>query len=230
MNKYNIKDEVAIPNKEYWSEIENKKYELLLNRSNIPNFYHDINFSDYIGTRSIKNVEKVIQYSQECFTKKFDHVHLYLYGGNSTQKTALMCNIGKQSIVQGKRVKFTLSSMIISHLMKLQGFNRDEDSYSYIQSIKQADMILIDDAFSSDKNIMWKNSNNLIISEWDTFLRDLFVSNKKIIMTSNISIDILKSDYGESFYELVDRNCISLQFLDSVKEHKKSFHENLFKE
>lgn len=217
----------AQPNPKYWNEISRQKYELLLNKSSIPDFYHNIDFDDYKGDLSKDVLHKCMHYSQHCFEERFNHVHLYLYGGNSSQKTALMCNIGKALIKQGKQVKFVLSSILLNHMMKLQGYNREEDSFAYIQLVKQADVVLIDDVFASDKNLQWKN-NSFITMEWDSLLRELFVSNKKVIMTSNISVEIIKQEYGESLFELIDRNCVSFQCLDNIKKIKKDMHKGLF--
>lgn len=222
----------AVPNEKYWSEMGKKKYKIMLERSNIPHFYHNVEFSDYKGDGSKRNVQKIIKYAKECFTEKFDHIHLYLWGVNNTQKTALACNIGKEAIKQGKEVKFILAGTLIDRLMKNQGFSYTKEIEHYINDLKSKDLLIIDDAFTNEKSLMWKNpdSKNLIISEWDRFLRETVVSNTKIIVTSNIPHESIKEYYSKSLYELIDRNFIILQLLDNIKLVRKNDFKNLLED
>lgn len=105
--------------------------------------------------------------------------------------------------------------------MKLQGFNKDEELYLEIKELKQCDVLFIDDIFDPSKAITWKNNNDLIITEWDIFLRDLLSRNTKIIMTSNFDKTIIKQHYGESLFQLIDRNFVELYFTESIKEIRK---------
>lgn len=219
---------VASRNDTYWKEMNQKKYELLLQKSEIPPFYWKIDFKDYKGVLSADNVEKVKKYAEKCFDPKFDYVNLYLWSeGNSSQKTAQMCNIGKEIIRQNKKVKFILAGDLADKLLKNQGFNYRDEIVNYFENLKQQDMLLIDDAFDSKKSIVWERSD-LIISEWDRFLRNLFSSKIKVVMTSNISPENISKKFGKSIYELIDRNCMALEFKDSIKYHRKKMFENIF--
>ena len=235
MEKYIFKRDsdgtkVAIRNEAYWKDINNKKYELLLKRSDIPKFYWDINFKDYKGDLSKEELNKAIKYAENCFTEKFDYVNLYLWSdANSSQKTAVAINIGKEAIRQGKRVKFVLAGTLIDRLIKNQGFNYNEEIEYYLKNIKECDMLLIDDIFDTKKSIHW-NSSDLIISEIDRFLRELCSSGIKIIMTSNVSIENIKNKFGLSIYALVERNFYPLEFRDSIKHHRKKMFENIFED
>lgn len=224
-------NEWAIRNEDYWKQKAQEKYNLLLKRSNIPNFYWNIEWSDYKGTKSIHNVEKCKKYSTEFFMKKFDHVHLYLWGNQaSTQKTACACNIGKEAIKQDYKVKFILGGQLINHLMKLQGFSFNQEIQRYIDDLKSQDILIIDDIFNEDSTLIWKNSvnNKMIILEFNNFFRDVFSSTTKVIITSNIEISRIKELYSNLFWELIDRNCEPLLFEDSIKQHKMKKFENLW--
>jgi hypothetical protein len=83
-------------------------------------------------------------------------------------------------------------------------------------------VLLIDELFDSTKSLVWKGeSKNLIVAEWDSFIRHMISNNKKIICTSNILSSRISSEYSKSLYELVDRNFEVLQFTESVKEYRK---------
>jgi len=222
---------IAVRNESYWKQKAVEKYLILLKRSGIPEFYWNISWGDYRGNKSKTNFDKALKYSQQFTDAKFDHIHLYLWSElNSSQKTAIACNIGKEVIQKGLKVKFILGGTLIDNLMKNNGFNFNKEIYDYIQDLKEQDLLIIDDAFSADKGILWKNSpnNTLIIGAWDNFLREVVSSNTKVIVTSNLQIDKIKEMYSQSLFELVDRNFVVMLFEDSIKEHKKKKFDNLW--
>ena len=222
---------IAVRNESYWKQKAVEKYLILLKRSGIPEFYWNIDWKDYRGTKSKINFDKALKYSQQFTDAKFDHVHLYMWSElNSSQKTAIACNIGKDLIQQGAKVKFILGGTLIDWLMKNNGFNYHEEIYNNILDLKEQDLLIIDDAFSTDKGVLWKNSsnNNLIVAEWDRTLREIVSSNTKIIVTSNMPMDKIREMYSISMYELIDRNFVPLLFEDSIKEHKKKKFDNLW--
>ena len=226
----NVGGVIAVKNKEHWKEVQQRKYDILLKRSEIPKFYWDIEFEDYKGELSKGSVSKCINYSKNCFTEKFDYVNLYLWSeANSSQKTAILCNIGKEAIKQGKRVRFVLAGTLIDRLIKNQGFNYNEEIEFYLKNLKDQDLLLIDDIFDSKKSIHWNNSD-LIVAEYDRFLRELTVSGIKIVMTSNVSLDTISKKFGSSIHALIDRNFYTLEFNDSIKEHRKKMFGNIFDE
>ncbi|MCP4181145.1 MAG: hypothetical protein GY756_25550, partial [bacterium] len=152
------------------------------------------------------------------------------YGSHSTQKTALAINILKEALNEELNIQFVLSSTLIDTLRRNSSFKPDSADLEFIRGLKKKDVIVIDDCFDPDKSIMWKNSDNknLIISEWDSFFREVISSRTKIIVTSNFSMDVIKQHYGTSLHELIDRNFYPIHFTDSVKEKRKSMVHDLF--
>ena len=223
-------EEYAFIDSKYKKELAKKKYEYLLQKSEIPKFYWTIEFSDYKGENSKDNLEKVIQYAKNINDKKFDHVHLYLYGNNNSQKTAIACNVGKEAIKKGLNVKFILAGSLIDKLIKVQGYSYIEEVEDEIKKIKNSDVLIIDDIFDPNKSILWKNpdSASLVLTAWDMFIREMVSSNTKMILTSNIAIDIIPKKFGESIYHLIDRNFICLSFFDDIKTYRKKKFDNLF--
>ena len=113
---------IAIDNPAYIKKIQNEKYEYFLNKSGIPVFYHDISFDHYHGEKNNEEIKKIRYYAEHCHEEKFKYVSLYLYGNQGCQKTALACNIGKQAIKNGLKVKFILAGELIAKLIKVSGF------------------------------------------------------------------------------------------------------------
>lgn len=202
--------------------ISEKKYKRMMEKSGMDTFYWDINFKDYQGTQSLKEVERIKKYARLCHLPEMDYVHLYLYGKTSVQKTSLAYNVGKHAIRHGMKVKRVLAGELINLLMTNQGFGFEKVIYNQLQEIMSQDMLILDDCFDKRKSLMWTTANkDMIVSEWDTFFRKILASKTRVIITSNANIEHLKLDYGNSFYELIDRNTIQLQLLDSVKDKRK---------
>lgn len=223
----------AKPNKSYWNKIKEKKYNLLVDKSNIPKFYRNIEFKDYIGEKSKENIEKLQYMIEHIEDEKFQDINLYLWGaGNNTQKTSSACNFAKGCIKKGLRVKFCNFGVFVNYLMKNQGFKQDEDSFFKLKELKDSDIIVLDDCFDPNKSLLWKNeqSRTMIISEIDSFFRECIYNHKRFVLTSNLSVDMIKENYGISFYELIDRNFAQMQFLDSVKEIRKFRLEDVWKD
>ncbi len=216
-------EEVAIPDNEFYV-MQQKKYKLLLQKANIPSFYWDIDFEDYQGDKTSKEFQIIYNYAHSFFKPEFNHVNLYLRGETSTQKSALMYNIGKTAITLGYTVKSILAGSLIDKLMKIQGFNYNEKIYNEIQDLKQCDLLLIDDFGDIKKTLMWQNeeSKNIILVEWDKFLRDVLVSDTHVVITSNYSLSLVKQYFGEYIYELLDRNFFEIYLQYSVKEKRKN--------
>ena len=236
--QYNIikidNDEYATPNKDYWDGMNKKKYDLNLKKSGIPEFYCNIEFSDYVGDLSKDNVHKLQAMVHNIFEPKFKDISLYLWGsGAGVQKTASACNFGKGCIKKGLQVRFMLFGSFVNYLMKLQGFHRDEEANEKINDLKNADIIILDDCFDPNKSMLWKkeSSRELIVSEIDTFFREHIYSKKRFVLTSNLSLDMVNKNYGVFLFEMLDRNFVQLNFLDSIKEvRKERLGDNLWQQ
>ena len=221
-------EEYAVLNPEYEQHVLEKKYELYLKQSGIPEYYWNVEFSDYKGVKSEEEFQKVMKFSERCWEPEFNHTHLYLWGQNSCQKTALGVNVLKAQIRKGKKVKFILAGTLISLLMKEQGFSYHKDVQDKIEKLTDADIILIDDVFCDKKSLTWKSENNtIIVSAWDEFLRSHVSSSTRLILTSNIAPSSIKEYWGEAIYELIDRNFFTFQFLDNIKNQRKATFKDL---
>lgn len=226
-------EEYLIEDPHHKKNVTKKIYEILLKQSDIPSYYWDIEFKDYRGDKSKGAVERIIYYASHFHEEKFNYAHLYLYGENSGQKTALACNIGKEALRRGFTVKFILAGSLIDKLLKVQGFNYHEELEEELEKLKNHNVIIIDDIFDEKKSLLWSNkeSSNIIISAWDIFLREVVSQEKKkLVLTSNIPIEMIQTKFGTSMYELIYRNFISLGCYDSIKQHKKQKFDNLFED
>jgi len=217
-------DDCLILNPEYEKYRVRQRYSIYLKKSGIPPFYYDIEFDDYFGEKNSEAYKTIISYANNLDSETTNFSHLYLYGNNNTQKTALACNILKTGMRKGLKAKFVSAGVLISKLMKVQGYSTDYEADKFITDLKNSKVLCIDDIFDSNKTLFWKReeSKHLIIAEWDTFLREIVSSNTKLILTSNFYIDNIKNDYSGSLFELIDRNFITLELTENVKRQRKS--------
>jgi DNA replication protein DnaC len=220
--------EVAIDNPEYMKKIQQGRYEYFLKTSGIPLIYHDITFKDCMASKDDDVIKKIQYYAEHCHEDKFKHVSLFLWGPQSTKKTSLLCNIGKQAIKNGLKVKFILAGKLIDKLIKTSGYNCNKDLEAEINEFHEQDMLLVDDILDIQKNITWSNSKHLITSEWDNFLRDALSKGQRIVFTSNNSLESAKELFSESLYELLDRNVEILSLVGSVKHKRKLNVKSVF--
>ncbi len=219
---------VVARKKDWWDKEYSKlKYDVLLKYSGIPKEYHNLNFDDYIGEVSKKDVNFIHHLAIDCRNQNNEDMNLYLVGENSTQKTMIACAAGKEFMRQGLTVKFVLAGNLINHLLKLQGYNSDDESLRFIKELENAHLIIIDDCFDKNKSLAWKNeSKHLITAEWDSFFREFLSNNYRFIITSNFKIGNISASYSTSLHELIDRNFISINCSDSVKEYRKKMLNN----
>jgi len=198
------------------------KYDLHLAQSGIPSFYWNINFDDYQGSKTNKEYLYIKRYADNCHKKEFNHIHLFIYGLHSTQKSALAYNIGKEAIRNGLKVKSILAGTLIDKLMKLQGFNFIQEIYNEVKELKECDLLIVDDCWDVEKAMHWNGLNkNLIIGEWDQFFREVLASNTKIVTTSNYDKNNIGQHFGKSIFELIDRNFFQVHLTESIKEKRK---------
>ena len=128
----------AIPNQDYWKEINQKKFSILLKKSGIPKFYWDVEFKDYVGELSKDNVDKLQYMVGHIYEEKFKDINLYIWGTETgTQKSALACSFGRECIKKRLQVKFMLFGSFVNYLMKLQGFNRDIEADEKIKELTE---------------------------------------------------------------------------------------------
>jgi len=207
-------------NPEWQKKIQNEKYKYYLKESSIPSDYWDLTFEHAGKGTNGRVVEICKNYISRL--KKKTKKNLYLYGLNSTGKTTAMCAIGKEAIREGLKVKFLQASSLLNLLQKTSGYGIDETYEFEKRKLDSYDLLLIDELFDSTKSTLWKGeSKNLIVSEWDGFLRHHLSNDRRIVCTSNILSERIANDYSTSLFELVDRNFMVLKFTQSVKDERK---------
>jgi DNA replication protein DnaC len=233
IKEYN-KELFVIKNSNYKIDKNTKKYDFYYKKANIPESYKHIEFIDYISTtrqQEDSNFKVIIGYANNIDKPETEFVNLYLYGEPTTQKTALACNILKFGLVKGLKVKFIQSNTLFKYLLTTNGFNINEEYQKKIEEIFESDIICIDDIFSKKHHVTYKSDdNNMIISCFDSFLRQIITTKTRIILTSNTEFDNIKNIFGEYVHELVNRNFKVLNLTSNITHVIKEKLENKIKE
>lgn len=189
------------------------------------NVHTDYTWDSYIGTKSIKSVEKLKRYSSE--TEKFKDKSLYVYGKNSTQKTSMCKVLGKELIRNGKTVKYILMQDLIDILCDCTDFNEETAHNASMERMRllNVDYLIIDECFDRTKVMVYKSGFQ--IPYLDTFLRKRLEENRKpIVFISNVEPSRIEdSGYGASINALVKRNTTGavLEFLDDFYDSSNEY-------
>lgn len=204
-------------------------FDSFLKLSGIPKRYWELDFDNYIGTKSLKSVEQAKRFVEVAFERKDVTTNLYLFGERRCQKTMIACAIGKAFLRKGYTVQFAHAGDIGDMMLKTQGYNKDEKLNTWKQLLRAADVLIIDEAFDINKTIMWANSENknLIVADWDRLIRGFISEGKIIIAVTNYMKSTIGTNFSKDLYELVDSEFLTLTFEDSVKDLRKTQMQDL---
>ena len=90
-----------------------------------------------------------------------------------------------------------------------------------LDEIFNSDLLLIDDLFDSERNIMWKTeSKSIIIQAWYNFLSE-FLTKSNICFTTNVIKERIANEYSNSLYNLIEGNFKTIEFKESVMQKRK---------
>lgn len=167
----------------------------------------------YKGERSLGSKDAFITYIDGF--KSYRDKSVYMHGPNGTQKTSIAMWGGLELIKQGWKVQYILMYRLIALLTS--SFDKREEYEVILNKLKSADLLIIDEAFTKDKVLLYKSGYQLPFL--DSFLREridvyrrgtLFISNKD-------SSEISGEGFGKSLQDLIIRNTFQtdLEFLDN---------------
>lgn len=225
IEKYILKqvngEEYAIPNPEWLKHAREVRFDYFLQSSGIPETYWTLEFSDL----SFGENERPTAYCSQYVTKLKYGVkkNLMIYGNQVTGRTTALTNIGKVALKEGLNVKYIKSSNLYKLISDSTDFNAEvkESACFQLKEIMKNDLLLIDDLFDPERNLMWKSESRSIINQaWYNFLSD-YLSKGNICFTTSVMKERIANDYSNSLYNLVDTNFRVVEFKESVREKRK---------
>lgn len=225
IDKYILKEvngeEYAIPNPEWQKHVRETNFDYFLEIAGIPKTYWNIEFSDL----SFGENQRPTAYCSQYITKlKYGlKLNLMIYGNQVTGRSTALTNIGKEAIKNGLYVRYIKSSNLYKIISDSTDFNSEikESALFELKTIMQNQLLLIDDLFDLERNLMWKSeSKSLIIQAWYNFLSD-YLTVGNICFTTTTMKERIANDYSPSLYNLIDTNFKVIEFRESVREKRK---------
>lgn len=167
--------------------------------------YWDYNPRSYVGTKSLESKNRLINYiTQFSQNPEVRKLLVYMYGPNGTQKTSLANFVGRELLKDGFVVRYILMNNLIADLQDKE-FN--QESADRVNKLKEADLLIIDEAMDKSKLTLYKSGYQQ--SFIDTFVRDRIQSqNKGILFISNVHPDnIAEQGLSISIQDFIQREC-----------------------
>lgn len=167
----------------------------------------------YLGTKSLQSRDQFIKYVEDF--EKFRDKTVYMHGPNGTQKTSTAMWGGMELIKNGHKVQYILMYRLIALLTS--SFEKREEHDILVDKLKSADLLIIDEAFTKDKVLLYKSGYQLPFL--DSFLRERVDVYKKgtLFLSNGKSSQIEEEGFGRSLQDLIVRNTkqTDLEFLDN---------------
>jgi hypothetical protein len=214
------------------------KQSKLLIQANKNNIWIDENslkynlVSSYIGTKSYKEIIKILNFLQEYDTDILLHnICMYIYGIDQTQKTTVAQAVGLHFFRKGYSALYTPMKEFSSMVCK--PFPRDEEAEKISEYMKraQATLLIIDDAFDKNASPVYDSGTQSPYIE--AFLRERIDNKGKgVLFVSRVKPEeIKKNGYSDSLQSFVvnhtSKKKTTLKFedvIDDVEIH------NIFKD
>ncbi len=167
----------------------------------------------YKGTKSLKSRDNFTRYIEQF--KKFQDKCVYMYGPNGTQKTSIAMWGAKKLLQQGWKVQYILMYRLLELLTSR--FEAQQQAGIELNFLKKSDLLIIDEAFTKDKVLLYKSGYQLPFL--DSFLRERIDLQKKgtLFISNKHSSEIEQEGFGKSLQDLIVRNTkqTELEFLDN---------------
>jgi DNA replication protein DnaC len=176
----------------------------------------NLDFDSYKGKDLQNNISKLKLYCSKLTSDFKNGTHLYLTGKNGTQKTTCAKIIISKAIEQGLTAKFVIMKKLVDILT--DSFSENPQRTQELYSLKNVDLLVIDDAFDKKKVVLYKSGYQVPFI--DNFLRERLETERlNTIFTSNVFIDnISENGFGDDIQNLITRQIkirdAELLFLD----------------
>ncbi|WP_297522493.1 ATP-binding protein [uncultured Clostridium sp.] len=188
----------------------------LLTRNNFSNFtlaHYRANKMDHEKISPKENMQMLVDNIQESYLENFDthERNLLFTGGPGTGKSFLSHCIAKELMDKGNFVIYRTSDELLTDLKDIK-FNNNKNLES---SIVNCDLLIIDDLGA-------EQITEFSITELFTFLNKKLLKRKKMIISTNFTIESLKHNYDERIMSRLLGNFNMMKFIgDDIRIEMK---------
>ncbi|NLZ80257.1 MAG: ATP-binding protein [Clostridiales bacterium] len=168
----------------------------------------------------LENMKKIVNTSQSFirnFKDSFDN--LFFYGDTGVGKTFLSNCIAKELMEQSYSVIY-LTAIQLFDLFSKSTFDQSEEkieSASIYQYVLECDLLIIDDLGT-------ELTNSFTNSKLFYTINERFLRQKPIIISTNLTLDMVNQVYSERIFSRISSNYSFLKFYgDDIRIQKKIF-------
>lgn len=210
LNKQIINNLYSISNMEY-----------MLNKENFDTF--DINMFSNDAYKNEKltprqNMYYILEISEDFCSNFYDtNMNLLLYGSTGLGKT-FMCNCIASALLRKEisvlyQTAFSLFEIIETHKFNKQ-IESEENKINY-NMIFECDLLIIDDLGT-------EVGNSFTNAELFNIINERLITNKKVIISTNLSLEQLRDTYSERITSRVFNNFVPLKFYGEDLRYKQA--------
>ena len=164
----------------------------------------------------IRDINEDVVVKCKNFINKFatDFHNIYLYGNTGVGKTFLLNCIAKEIIDQEQSVLYFSAPELFDILIKGAFDKYDSDSNTIRDLIYDCDLLIIDDLGT-------EYINNAVISQLFICLNDRLQNRKPVVISSNLSPNILADTYSERIGSRIVGNYLCMRLVGrDIRIHK----------
>lgn len=175
-------------------------------QAGIPKLYWDIGWDDFYGDQDAKKlIQKYCTMLDEAIKVGQGVI---LSGKHGTGKTSLSCLIAKAAIDKGYTVKYIAVSKIIDMIM--HSFDDKEYKANLNTVMERVEFLVLDDLGKEYLGIK-KQLNPMVQLNLDSFLRERVNRCRVTIVSTNLELESLKSQYGDSVLSIIYGACRAVE-------------------
>lgn len=190
---------------------------------NFSTFSYDFYSDDYvepsIKTTPRQNIKKAVQACRQ-FIENFDkeYNNLLLYGNTGVGKTFLANCIAKELLDSAHTVIY-LTAFQLFDILEKNKFSKNEESFesqNQFEYILDCDLLIVDD-LGTELN------NTFVSSQLYLCINERFLRRKSTIISTNLSLDNINTNYSERVFSRIASNYILLKIVGEDIRLKKLF-------
>lgn len=167
--------------------------------------YYSQNPDPKLGVSPRQVMEKVFAYAQRYAKEFTPGMNMLFVGGTGLGKTFLSACVANAVADKGYSVAYESAPQLFEKLNKNQ-FNPDEESARQVASLKNCDLLIIDDLGT-------EMTNQFVISALYSLVNDRLVTGKSMVISTNLNVSEIAQRYNPQIASRLQGNFKNLVFL-----------------